>query len=75
VIVAICVAVCASLYVVGCNVFVVGGVKARLMWLRVCCLRCAMAVVWLRRCYDDDDVCCGTECDGVCCVGDVLCAR
>jgi hypothetical protein len=37
---------------VGCNVLVVGGVTCAC----VCCLRCAMAVVWLRRCCDDDGV-------------------
>ncbi len=40
---------------VGYNVFVLGGENACVMWLRVCCLRCAMAVVWLRRCNDDED--------------------
>ncbi len=40
---------------VACNVLVLGGENAGVMWLRVCCLRCVLPVVWLRRCNDDDD--------------------
>ncbi len=40
---------------IGCSVCCGGRCDARVMWLRVCCLRCAMTVVCRRRGCDDED--------------------